>query len=146
MDKNLKSKTLVTLQFLFIGLLLIFTPLESITLTAIVLISLAILLAVWAVKTMSTGKFRIQPIPDLEAKLIISGPYQLIRHPMYAAIFLGVTGLFTFHFSWLKIFLFIALIIVLTIKLLWEEKMLSEKFSDYSIYKNQTKRIIPYII
>lgn len=146
MSKNLKSITLVTLQFLLIGLLLIFSPIESINITAFALIVLAIALAVWAVKTMVSGKFRIQPIPDIEAKLIVSGPYQVIRHPMYSAIFLGVTGLFTFHFSWLKICLFVALVIVLTIKLLWEEKMLSEKFTDYEAYKNRTKRIIPFIL
>jgi protein-S-isoprenylcysteine O-methyltransferase Ste14 len=71
---------------------------------------------------------------------------QNIRHPMYAAIFLGVIGLFINHFSWLKIFLFLTLIIVLTIKLLWEEKMLGIKFASYLTYKKQTKRIIPYII
>lgn len=146
MNDNLKSKTLVTLQFLLIGLLLIFTPIKSINITTIIIIVLAIALAVWAIKTMASGKFRIQPIPDLDAKLIVSGPYKWIRHPMYSAIFLGVTGLFSSHFSWLKIFLFIALIIVLTIKLLWEEKMLNAKFADYEIYKQQTKRIIPYIL
>ncbi len=94
---------------------------------------------------MAKGKFRIEPIPAEEAKLIISGPYQWIRHPMYAAIFLGVAGLFITHFSWIKIFLSLTLIVVLTIKLLWEEKMLGVKFSSYSTYKKQTKRIIPYL-
>lgn len=137
---------MVTLQFLLIGLLVAFTPLNSISYLAILVIFIAIALAIWAIKTMAKGKFRIEPIPAEEAKLIILGPYQWIRHPMYAAIFLGVLGLFTCHFSWLKLFLFLSLIVVLTIKLLWEEKMLSAKFSAYLIYKDQTKRIIPFVI
>lgn len=125
---------------------MLLTPLKSITLVTILFIFLAIALAIWAIKTMAKGKFRITPIPAEDAKLIVNGPYQWIRHPMYAAIFFGVAGLFINHFSWYKLLLSMALIVVLTIKLLWEEKMLSAKFSSYSIYKKQTKRIVPYLI
>jgi len=111
-----------------------------------VFILLAITLAIWAILSMMKGKFRISPIPADEAVLISEGPYKWIRHPMYSAIFLGVIGLFTFHFSWIKLGLFLALVIVLSIKLKWEEKMLSKKFSDYQAYKKHTKRIIPFII
>lgn len=118
----------------------------DISIWAIVLILLAIALAIWAILSMMRGKFRISPIPAEAAILIISGPYKWIRHPMYSAIFLGVIGLFTFHFSWIKLGLFISLIIVLSIKLEWEETLLSKKFNDYQVYKKNTKKIIPFII
>ena len=127
-------------------MLLAFSPLKDISIWAIVLILLALALAMWAIFSMMKGKFRVSPIPAEEAILIISGPYQWIRHPMYSAIFLGVIGLFTFHFSWIKLGLFISLIIVLSIKLEWEETLLSKKFIDYQAYKKQTKKIIPFII
>ena len=146
MSDYIKSKLLVFLQFLLIGLLLVFSPLKDVSIWAIILIILAITMAIWAIISMLRGKFRISPIPAEEAVLISEGPYKWIRHPMYSAIFLGVCGLFTYHFSWIKLGLFLALIIVLSIKLTWEEKMLSKKFSDYQIYKKHTKRIIPFLV
>ena len=118
----------------------------DISIWAILLILAAIVLAIWAILSMIKGEFRISPIPAENAVLIIFGPYKWIRHPMYSAIFLGVIGLFTFHFSWIKLGLFLALIIVLSIKLKWEEKLLSKKFDDYQVYKKKTKRIIPFLI
>jgi protein-S-isoprenylcysteine O-methyltransferase Ste14 len=129
-----------------IGLLLAFSPIAKISAWAIVMILLAIILAIWAILSMMKGKFRVSPIPAEKAILIISGPYKWIRHPMYSAIFLGVIGLFTFHLSWIKLGLFLALIIVLSIKLKWEEKLLNKKFDDYQAYKKHTKRIIPFLI
>lgn len=41
--------------------------------------------------------------------------------------------------------MFLALIVVLIIKLNWEEKMLLEKFSGYKNYRERTNKLIPFI-
>jgi protein-S-isoprenylcysteine O-methyltransferase Ste14 len=64
---------------------------------------------------------------------------------MYTAILLGATGLLTCYFSWTRLGMAIILALVLIIKLFWEEKMLTEKFSDYTVYKNNTWHLFPYV-
>src|SRR6185437_13951433 len=124
MPDRIKSILLVTLQFIFILLLLIRSRLNELWLVPAIFISLSVLLVVWAIATMQKSKLRILPEPSAGATLITDGPYHFIRHPMYTSILLGTTGLLINHFNWMRLTFFIALVSVLIIKLTWEEKML----------------------
>ena len=145
MPNRIKSLLLVALQFVFIVLLLLGTPLHNIPALAYAFIILSILLVLWAVITMQKSKLRILPEPSLHATLIINGPYRFIRHPMYTAILLASTGLLTHQFTWIRLAIAIALAIVLLVKLFWEEQMLSRKFEAYEQYSKSTYRLIPFI-
>ncbi len=138
----LKSFILVTLQFTLIGLLLITTVTVSVTSTA--LLAASVLLVIWAIVVMHQSKFRISPVPAAAAILVTSGPYRFIRHPMYTAILLGAAGLLTGSFNWIRMGIAVTLALVLIMKLLWEEKMLTEKFSDYTAYKINTWYLFPF--
>lgn len=142
---RIKSILLVSLQFVFIFLLLLGSPLANISLLAYAFIILSILLALWAIATMHKSKLRIRPEPSPDATLITAGPYRFIRHPMYAAILLGSTGLLIHQFTWLRLSIALALATVLLIKMIWEEKMLLQKFDDYDTYMKSTKRLCPFI-
>lgn len=145
MPNRIKSILLVTLQFVFILLLLLGSPLNNIPALAYAFVILSILLVLWAIITMQKSKLRILPEPSPNATLITNGPYRFIRHPMYTAILLGSAGLLINQFTWLHLALVIALAIVLLIKLNWEENMLSQKFDEYKEYMKHTKRIVPFI-
>ncbi|MFZ4768752.1 MAG: methyltransferase family protein [Ferruginibacter sp.] len=145
MRNRYKALTLVILQFLLILILLLNTPLHSINIVGYCFIALSVGLVIWSVWVMQKSKIRIMPQPSPQAILITSGPYQLIRHPMYTSILLGATGLIINNIAWFNVSIFIALIIVLIIKLSWEEKMLQEKFSEYKLYMQSTSRIIPWV-
>lgn len=136
---------LVTLQFVFILLLLLGTPLHNIPVLAYAFIILSILLVLWAIITMQKSKLRILPEPSLHATLITNGPYRFIRHPMYTAILSGSIGLLTHQFTWIRLAIVIALAIVLLVKLFWEEQLLSRKFEAYEQYTKSTYRLIPFI-
>lgn len=41
----------------------------------------------WAVWANRPGNFNIRPAPRAGARLVTQGPYRLIRHPMYTAVF-----------------------------------------------------------
>ena len=140
-----KSNILVTIQFTLIGLLIWGSVSFKLSVLSLVLISISFLLAVWAVVSMKESKLRISPIPAKEARMVINGPYRFIRHPMYTSIIFGMIGLLTIHFSVIRLIMFLALIVVLIIKLNWEEKMLLEKFSGYKDYRERTNKLIPYI-
>jgi protein-S-isoprenylcysteine O-methyltransferase Ste14 len=79
-------------------------------------------------------------------KLITSGPYRVIRHPIYTAMFIWVIGLALFTAN-----MFFALFALLTIILLIsrvpkEEKMMIEQFgNEYKKYMEITGKFLPRI-
>jgi protein-S-isoprenylcysteine O-methyltransferase Ste14 len=121
------------------------TSVQKIALLPLMFLINAALLAGWAILVMRKSRLRINPVPSPEATLITDGPYQYIRHPMYSAIIVGCTGLLLTHFTWLRLLLTLALIVVLLVKLSWEEKMLKQKFTVYQDYSRHSKRLIPFI-
>ena len=81
-----------------------------------------------------------------EQKLIASGPYRLIRHPMYA----GAIPLLVFTplalGSWIALPFAAPLILVIAARLLAEEKFLDRNLSGYTAYRQKVRyRLIPYI-
>ena len=101
-------------------------------------------IGVWALFTMGRF-FSISPKLKEAAPLRTGGPYRFVRHPMYLAlmIFCGafVVGDFSIHaFSALM-----ALLLVLSIKVHYEERILRSRFSDYPNYSQKTKRIVPFL-
>ena len=75
---------------------------------------------------MQKSKLRILPDPSVTTTLITHGPYRYIRHAMYPAIILGAVGLSVSYFAWVRLIMVISLVIALTSKLTWEEKMLQQ--------------------
>lgn len=139
------SYVLVALQFCCLILILATTPMRFPVISLILLV-LASALLVWAVVAMSKSRLRILPDPATRAKLVTTGPYKRIRHPMYTSLILGSLGLVLTHPTWDRIVLWILLIFVLVVKLNYEEALLGRKFPDYAAYKRHTYRLFPYLI
>ncbi len=110
------------------------------------LIELAgMILAIWAVVEMNKSKINIAPQPRKNATLVSSGPYAIIRHPMYTSIIIAVTPLIISYWS-LNMFVFLMFLYVnLILKLLFEESLLKVYFTDYKTYMQKSWRIIPGI-
>lgn len=112
------SYVLVFLQFALIAGLLFNTPLNSVyfnNLAVVVIQVLGAALGLWAVLTMRFGHFNIIPDPMPDIKLVTKGPYQFIRHPMYASILLFFLPTLLTQFSLVVVGLYINLIFVLII-------------------------------
>lgn len=105
----------------------------------------AIGLGLWAGWTMTRVQrrmFSITPLPDAHPRLARSGPYRLMRHPMYAAIewfFIPVA----LQSGAIAIALVIALSVVLSAKYRFEERALMRKFADYEHYRASTGALWP---
>jgi protein-S-isoprenylcysteine O-methyltransferase Ste14 len=88
------------------------------------------------------------PKADQGTGLVTTGPYRLVRHPIYLGLALLALGQALAFGSWP------ALVIVLcgiVPTFAWraraEEKLLSRTFGEhYAVYRRRTKIIVPYVL
>lgn len=135
---------LVILQFACLLFLLITTPVRTTPWGLALIISAASLL-LWALLAMRASRLRVLPNPARDARLVTSGPYHFIRHPMYTSLILGSVGLVVIDPSASRISVLLLLIAVLVVKLNVEEKLLAGKFPEYESYRARTFRLVPYV-
>ena len=102
-------------------------------------------LGVWAVAAMGIRQLRPQAEVAPHAQLRRCGPYAFIRHPMYAALLLGVAGLLIQDLSYGRAGWAGGLALVLALKIRIEERCLRERFPDYADYQRRTGRLLPGI-
>ena len=81
-----------------------------------------------------------------EQKVITSGPYRVVRHPMYT----GASLLLLFSplalGSWVALACSVLLIVVVAIRLFDEEKYLAINLSGYEAYRQTVRyRLVPFI-
>lgn len=113
---------------------------------SVLLAILSVALAGWTLAHNRLGNFRIHPAPKVEGRLITSGPYRLVRHPMYTAVLLGGAALAEASEpvgAWL---VWLALVGVLWVKASLEETWLSEHYPPYAAYCSTSKRFIPWLL
>ena len=96
---------------------------------------------------LTLGKFFSEKLRLLEThKLVTSGIYRHIRHPIYAAemlLLLGFTLMLNSLLGFLVMLLFVPLILI---RIPFEEAMLKEACSQqYNDYIKQTKKLIPLL-
>lgn len=83
----------------------------------------------------------------VDHKLIRTGPYKIVRHPIYTGIMFGFIGSVIVSGEMSAILAFILMLAALLIKISEEEKFLVEEFGPtYIQYKQEVKSLIPFII
>lgn len=85
------------------------------------------------------------PYPKAGAELIQTGPFALVRHPMYSGgVVLGL-GWALYVQSWLTLGYVIALFAFLDVKSRREEGWLAERFPTYTSYQQRVRKLIPFV-
>lgn len=80
-------------------------------------------------------------------ELIKRGPYALVRHPIYTALFAMLFGTALAYGQYENVVIFVAAVLVFTIKMRAEERLMTEAFPDqYPEYRSHVKAIVPYLI
>lgn len=85
------------------------------------------------------------PYPRTNANLVVTGPYRLVRHPIYAGgIALAFGWAFVVH-GWLTLVYATLLFIFLDIKSTREERWLTDRFPAYPDYQRRVSKLVPFI-
>jgi protein-S-isoprenylcysteine O-methyltransferase Ste14 len=79
-------------------------------------------------------------------KTITTGPYAVVRHPMYSGALVMLLGVPLALGSWWGLCTMIPITAVIVWRLLEEEKFLAKNLAGYSEYQNKVKyRLLPFI-
>jgi len=84
-----------------------------------------------------------RPLPG--ARLVESGAYRLVRHPIYGGLILGALGWGLLTGSALSILGALALTGFFDLKSRREEAWLAEQFFGYGAYRSRTRRLLPWV-
>ena len=147
--RNRIGTLLVALQFGFMLLLpALAAPAivqEKVPISAILLAISSMVLFVWTLVHNKLGNFNIRPTPKSWGVLITTGPYRLIRHPMYTSVMLGAASLALMADPLLGWSAWTALALVLLVKSILEERWLRVAHPGYISYSRDSKRFLPWV-
>jgi protein-S-isoprenylcysteine O-methyltransferase Ste14 len=109
-----------------------------------VLILLSFLFIFWVTRVNSFAASNIRVEKD--QKVIDTGPYARVRHPMYAGAIWLFVGMPLALGSWWSLGLFVPFMPVLLWRLLDEEKILQRDLPGYTDYMRRVRfRLVPFV-
>ena len=113
--------------------------------SGLILFVLGLSFAIWA--RLHIGRNWGSPMSQKdEPDLVTSGPYRLVRHPIYSGILVaGVGTAVALNWLWLIVIGLVGIYFVYSATV--EERYLTEQFPDaYPTYKRSTKMLVPLIL
>jgi protein-S-isoprenylcysteine O-methyltransferase Ste14 len=111
----------------------------------LVLFAVGLAFAVWARLVMGRNWGTPMTQKD-EPELVMSGPYRLVRHPIYSGILLACVGTaIALSWTWLVLVALIGIYFVYSARV--EERFLEEQFPEqYRAYERTTKMLVPFVL
>lgn len=142
---RLSSWVLVSLQFAIIAYLLFDLNWVAYRADFQIWQLFGALLAIGGLLGLGWRSFSVFPEPKARGRLVRSGVYAYIRHPMYAGILIFCGVLVWQNFNLIRLGGYALLFLVLVIKIILEERELEKKYPEYVEYKKITNRLIPFV-
>ncbi len=102
--------------------------------------------AILAVRGLADLRENLTPFPRPRdgARLVETGAYRLVRHPIYGGLIVGSAGWGLVTAAPLALVLAAVLFAFFDLKSRREEAWLAERFPGYRAYRARTKRFIPW--
>lgn len=111
----------------------------------IALAVLGLALFVWAFRTLGRS-FTPFPVPRTDGELVESGPFRLVRHPIYGGLLLLLCGV-SLSLGLLGLVGTAALAVVWWRKSELEERVLAARFAGYAGYRERVRRrFFPWLL
>jgi protein-S-isoprenylcysteine O-methyltransferase Ste14 len=108
----------------------------------LVAIGFLIIFFVYKENTFTSATIEVYP----EQKVVSSGLYALVRHPMYMGGFVMFVGMILSLGSWWGLVMFALMMPALIWRIFDEEKLLTKDLPGYAEYKNTVRyRLVPFI-
>lgn len=108
----------------------------------LVVLGLLIVFLVFKENTYTAGVITV----EAEQRVISTGPYALVRHPMYVGALVMLLAVPLALGSWWGLLTFIPITIVIVWRLLEEERFLVKNLRGYSQYRDRVRyRLVPFI-
>ena len=104
-----------------------------------------VFLAISGILGLNWHSFSVFPEPGKKSRLIKTGIFAFIRHPIYAGIIIIIGTLVLQFWSIPRLLVSLLLFGIFILKIKMEERLLLKKFPEYSDYQNSTNRLIPFI-
>ena len=109
---------------------------------AVVMITAAVVFAVAAAVRLGPG-LTASPLPAAAAQLRTTGVYGCVRHPIYTGLLLGGAGVVLLGGRLTRVWVWLALLVLLWGKTRLEERKLAARFPGYRDYAQRTPRLMP---
>jgi protein-S-isoprenylcysteine O-methyltransferase Ste14 len=111
----------------------------------VVLVASAVLLLSGVALLFGGSSFSIYPRPISGGQLVESGPYRIVRHPVYTGLILGGIGFALQRVSPATLVATMLLAVVLDLKRRREEVWLLDRFPGYAAYRKRTRALVPFV-
>lgn len=105
---------------------------------------MAAILLLWGVVDLGSNLTPL-PHPKDEGKLVTSGIYSVVRHPIYSGVIFLAIVYSCWRWSVSHLIGAAILLIFFDIKARKEESWLKNKFPDYDSYQSKVKKLIPWL-
>jgi protein-S-isoprenylcysteine O-methyltransferase Ste14 len=146
MNDKTKGNVLVVLQFALIAAILLMASDEVnvpwIYVGGVLFIAPGIIILFFSIKQLG-GSLTANPVPRESGRLIETGLYKHVRHPIYTGLLLATLGSCVQSMAVVKFFFWFLLLALLIYKARFEEKLLAAKYSTYTDYMKRTGRFVP---
>ena len=111
----------------------------------LIMLAVGIAFAVWARHDLGRNWSGTVTVKQ-KHELIRSGPYRLVRHPIYTGLLLAILGTAIAFGEWRSLLAFALLAGSLLLKLHIEERFMGESFpNEYARYRAEVPALIPFI-
>ena len=153
-ERNTAQKIIISVAILANIALLVFCALDRrfgwspvppfVSLVGDGLVALGLLIDLFVFRENSYGASNIQTVEG--QKVISTGPYALVRHPMYVGVLVMVLGVPLALGSWWGLAILALTIPILIWRILDEEQFLKQDLPGYTEYTHKVRhRLVPYL-
>jgi protein-S-isoprenylcysteine O-methyltransferase Ste14 len=76
-------------------------------------------------------------------RLVVTGPYRFVRHPLYATEMICMLGFIIQFTLWPAVIVFLIQLVIQLERMRIEEQLLNKTFPEYEMYASNTAQLIP---